>query len=47
MDEGHETEEQQKEIRKRLNETMKINAQAQTNFDNAWRKKLEKTINRK
>ena len=42
--ENPETEEQQVRIRKTLNEAMRTNAQAQTNFDNAWRKRIEKRL---
>lgn len=37
-----ETKEQQIKIRKSLNEAMRVNANAQTNFNNSWRKKFEK-----
>lgn len=48
MDTEHpETEEQQIRIRKALNEAMRANAEAETRYQNAWRKKLEKQINRK
>jgi hypothetical protein len=39
-----ETEEQQKRIRRQLNENMRKNAAAETKFQNAWRTKLEKKI---
>jgi hypothetical protein len=46
INQSPETEEQQKKVRIAMNKAMKINAQSQTNFNNAWRKKLEKKINR-
>jgi len=45
--EQHETPEQQKKIREALDKTMKSQAQSQTDFDNAWRRKLERKLKTK
>jgi hypothetical protein len=39
-----ETPEQQIKIRKALNESMRVNAEAETKFQNAWRDRLEKKL---
>jgi hypothetical protein len=43
----HETPERQKKIRIALNEAMKSAAQSKTDFDNSWRKQLERKIERR
>ena len=42
----HETKEQQQKIRQALNSTTRKNAHSETQFNNSWRKKLERKINK-